>query len=297
MEEARLNPPDEEPGACMGSEAAAERVGAVTHMARRRKNRSHDTCDQQKTGMYALCVWHWPCEASNLARHTGSRRGGGTALGHTRRIRVRSLPASQAGQVVAAGNQENTDEAARTSWPLLHIPDRPICRPVLTFHRSVSQLVVLSPDHVCAYRWMPGHPARVTEKARSAGLRARVSSKEARVMRSGRAARQWSSGPPTQVASSSLITSGDKFSEGQRLSQRADAVGCLGHDASCHLTTARTRCCRSTPRRTPCRGQRCAAPPSTCVREFETSAQLMRCDHIVVGDASRRWAILRPRTT
>ena len=29
-------------------------------------------------------------------------------------------------------------------------------------HLSPSQDVVLSPVHVDAYRWLPGHPARVT---------------------------------------------------------------------------------------------------------------------------------------
>ncbi len=37
-----------------------------------------------------------------------------------------------------------------TSWPVLNMPDRLIVRPMRMFQRSVCQLVVLSPDHVCA---------------------------------------------------------------------------------------------------------------------------------------------------
>ena len=36
------------------------------------------------------------------------------------------------------------------SWPMLNMPERPIDRPMRWFQRSVCQLVVLSPLHVCA---------------------------------------------------------------------------------------------------------------------------------------------------
>ena len=48
------------------------------------------------------------------------------------------------------------------SWPMLNMPDRLIVSAMRWFQRSVCQLVVLSPDQVCAVRWMPGGPARVT---------------------------------------------------------------------------------------------------------------------------------------
>ena len=59
-----------------------------------------------------------------------------------------------------------------TSWPILKRPESDMPSPVRKFHWSDSQLVVLSPLHVWAYRCRPGPPARVTVNGRTWGFAA-----------------------------------------------------------------------------------------------------------------------------
>ena len=71
-----------------------------------------------------------------------------------------------------------------TSWPTLNRPDSDICSPVRMFQRKLSQLVVLSPLQLWAYRWMPGGPARLTLNGVASGACCRCASTLARVISS-----------------------------------------------------------------------------------------------------------------